>query len=100
MNYNGRCAICGVHDGALHPEYQRQAKLQTSHRGAPKPDGAPGSKDDTMDVRAINLWALCQWCHAAYDRSHNKRQRSEGHRRRRIDAGELPLPLHGESDEE
>lgn len=40
-----------------------------------------------------NLRALCQRCHLAYDVDHHARNAAATRRRKKIDAGQLPMPL-------
>lgn len=41
--------------------------LTVAHLGATRDDGSPGDPHDKMDVRDVNLKALCQRCHLRYD---------------------------------
>lgn len=65
--------------------------LTIAHLGTPHADGTPGNKHDKHDTRDENLAALCQRCHLLYDMDDHVRHAAETRRRRRIEAGQLPL---------
>ncbi len=65
--------------------------LTTAHLGIDKPDGSPGSKEDTMDCREENLAALCQKCHLDFDRDDHIRSRETNRRRRLVAAGQQEM---------
>lgn len=75
--------------------YRSVTKLGTAHLGVPKPDGSPGDKYDTLDVRPENLAAYCQRCHFELDRPEivPRRRATLNHkaRRRQDAAGQLKL---------
>lgn len=83
---------CGY---ALFGEFPKMIKivLTVAHLGTPHADGTPGDKHDKMDVRLENLAALCQRCHLNYDREEHKLNAAKTRRRRKIEAGQIPLPL-------
>jgi len=65
--------------------------LTTAHLGIDKPDGSPGSKEDTMDCREENLKALCQRCHLNFDRADHVQSRYRNRRARQIEAGQQEM---------
>jgi hypothetical protein len=68
--------------------------LTVAHLGTPHADGAPGDKHDKMDVRDENLAALCQRCHLMYDLKDHVRNAAETRRRRKIEAGQMVMPMN------
>jgi hypothetical protein len=86
-----RCEWCGAENGQPHPRTGSRVVLTVAHLGVPLPDGRPGAKHNTFDVRDENLAALCQACHLNYDREDHVRHASETRRRRRIAQGQLEL---------
>jgi hypothetical protein len=70
--------------------------LTVHHIGIDKPDGTPGDKHDKLDCRDENLVALCQKCHLAADMDSHVRNAALTRLRRRVEAGQVPLPLTGE----
>jgi hypothetical protein len=112
-----RCEWCGVPNGAWgyrdktgrfwteeeiaqtdgdHPFNNYEPKplrivLTVAHLGVTRPDGASGDKHDKMDVRDENLAALCQRCHINYDRDEHSANAAATRRRKREQAGQLPL---------
>jgi hypothetical protein len=71
---------CGTHNGKpLHrgrcPERNHRPNTRTgatvvltvAHLGAPLADGSTGDKHNKHDCRDVNLKAMCQSCHLAFD---------------------------------
>lgn len=69
-----------------------QIILTAAHLGVARPDGSPGDKHNKMDCRPENLAALCQKCHLNYDREDHQANAAKTRRRRKIEAGQIPLP--------
>jgi hypothetical protein len=88
-----RCEWCGAVNGEPHPRTGSRVVLTCAHLGTPHADGTPGDKHDKMDVRPENLAALCQSCHLNYDRDEHIAHAAETRRRKRIQAGQVPLNL-------
>lgn len=89
----GRCEWCGAENGMPHPVTGSRVVLTVAHLGTPRPDGTPGNKHDKLDVRPENLAALCQRCHLNYDRDEHKANAAATRRRRKIEAGQIELPI-------
>jgi hypothetical protein len=88
---NWRCEWCGAVNGRDHPETGSRVVLTVAHLGAEREDGSPGDKHDKMDVRRVNLAALCQRCHLNFDRDEHLANARETRRRKREAAGQLVL---------
>jgi hypothetical protein len=108
-----RCEQCGVPNGAYICRYTdgswseipanavgvtrelgirvTRVVLTVAHIGAPREDGSPGDKHDKSDCRRQNLRAWCQRCHLRFDMDDHVRNAAETRRRRKIEAGQLPL---------
>lgn len=95
---DGRCEWCGAENLQPHPETGSKVILTVAHLGAARPDGTPGDKHDKMDVRDENLAALCQRCHLNYDRDEHQVNAAATRRRRRLQAGQIELPLTDRKD--
>jgi 5-methylcytosine-specific restriction endonuclease McrA len=94
----GCCEWCGAVNGQPHPRTGSKVVLTVAHLGTPHADGRPGDKHDKTDVRPENLAALCQACHLNYDRDEHQQHAAETRRRKRLAAGQAPLPLDGLTD--
>lgn len=90
---NWRCKWCGAENGQPHPITGSKVVITVAHLGTPHADGTPGDKHDKMDVRPENLVALCQRCHLNFDRDEHALNAAKTRRRRKIEAGQLVLPL-------
>lgn len=95
---DGRCEWCGAENLQSHPETGSRVILTVAHLGVARPDGTPGDKHDKMDVRDENLAALCQRCHLNYDRDEHQVNAAATRRRRRLQAGQIELPLIDRKD--
>ena len=84
---------CRAEHGKRHPETGSIVVLTTAHLGVVRPDGSPGDPHDKMDVRPENLAALCQRCHLDLDRDEHRLNAAKTRRRKKIEAGQLELPL-------
>lgn len=87
----GKCEWCGVQ----HNSWRDGVRiiLTTAHLGIDKPDGTPGSKEDTMDCREENLAALCQRCHLNFDRADHINNRRKNVRLAKVAAGQQEMFL-------
>lgn len=83
------CEWCGVWNYTVRDGIK--IILTVAHLGIAKPDGTPGDKADTMDVREENLAALCQRCHLNFDRADHIRNRRINARRRLVEAGQQEM---------
>lgn len=88
-----RCKWCGAENDKPHPITGSKVVLTVAHLGVKKSDGSPGDKHDKMDVRPENLAALCQRCHLDFDRDEHVLNAANTRRQRKIDAGQMLLPL-------
>lgn len=88
------CQDCGMQcrrPGEPFDSHKRT--MSVHHMGAPKDDGSPGDMHDKMDVRPINLRALCSKCHLARDLPGHMANAAATRRRQRVDAGQMELEL-------
>jgi 5-methylcytosine-specific restriction endonuclease McrA len=90
---NWQCKWCGAKNGKPHPVTGSKVILTVAHLGTVHADGTPGDKHDKMDVRPENLAALCQRCHLNFDRDEHAANAAKTRRRRKIEAGQMVLPL-------
>lgn len=67
--------------------------MSVHHLDAPKDDGCPGDVHDKMDVRAVNLLALCARCHLLRDLPIHVQNAARTRRARKVAAGQQELPL-------
>lgn len=67
--------------------------MSVHHLGAPRDDGSEGDPHDKMDVRPVNLLALCSKCHLRRDLPIHKQHAAETRRAKRIAAGQQELGL-------
>jgi hypothetical protein len=65
--------------------------MSVHHLGAPKDDGSEGDMHDKMDVRPVNLLALCSACHLARDLPGHVAHAAETRRKRKLQAGQREL---------
>lgn len=100
-----RCQFCGVENGALGWRERGQFIEFREFIEGKYPLPIPVSKiikivltvahldHNPANCADENLRALCQQCHLRYDVDHHARNAAATRRRRRIDAGQLPLQL-------
>lgn len=77
-----RQARCGAVNGQPHPRTGSAVVLTVAHL-----DHTP------ENCHPANLRAMCQGCHLRYDREHHAETRRATLARRRVERGELPLPI-------
>lgn len=88
------CQDCGMQcrrPGEAFDTHRRT--MSVHHMGAPKDDGSPGDPHDKMDVRPINLRALCSKCHLARDLPLHMQNAAATRRRQRIANGQMEFEL-------
>ncbi len=89
-NWSCECkGECGAHDGAClaignipHPITGSKVVLTVAHL-----DHDPMNCDDE------NLKAYCQRCHLNYDKKHHAKNAAQTRRRKKIEAGQMELPV-------
>jgi len=75
-----RCEFCGAQNGKVHLETGSKVVLTVAHLD-----------HDTSNNAVRNLRALCQRCHLRYDHELHIKHAAETRRRKRIEAGQIPL---------
>lgn len=79
-----------------HGEKAKWAKgkvvLTVAHLGVAKDDGSPGDPHDKLDVRDVNLKAMCQRCHLRYDMNEHRKNAART-RENKKNRNHLLLPL-------
>lgn len=89
-----RCQDCGMQcrrPGEPFDTHRRT--MGVHHVGAPKDDGSPGDPHDKLDIRPVNLLALCAACHLKRDLPIHVLHAAETRRRKRIEGGQRELEL-------
>lgn len=88
------CQDCGMQCRRPgEPFDTHRCTMSVHHVGAPKDDGGPGDPHDKLDVRPINLLALCSACHLRRDLPIHIQHAAETRRRQRVEAGQMELEL-------
>lgn len=87
-----QCKDCGMQCRRPGEPFDTHRRTMSVHHiGATKDDGSPGDIHDKMDVRPVNLIALCSACHLARDLPGHIQNAARTRRQRKIDAGQTEL---------
>ncbi len=87
-----KCQDCGMQcrrPGEPFDTHKRT--MSVHHLGAARDDGSPGDMHDKMDVRPINLLALCSKCHLARDLPGHMQNAARTRRAQKVAAGQMEL---------
>lgn len=88
------CQDCGMQCRRPGEPFDTHKRTMSVHHvGAPRDDGSEGDPHDKMDVRPVNLLALCSGCHLRRDLPLHIRHAAETRRAKRIAAGQQELGL-------
>lgn len=89
-----RCQDCGMQCRRPGEPFDTHRRTMSVHHvGAPKDDGSPGDPHDKMDVRPVNLLALCSKCHLARDLPGHIANAAKTRYMKKLGSGQLPLEL-------
>ena len=91
------CEDCGMQCRRPGERFDTHRRTMSVHHvGAPKDDGSAGDPHDKMDVRPVNLLALCSKCHLKRDLPIHIANAARTRRAKRVAAGQLELTLPNE----